>query len=182
MPNEIPIWGYELKDYINIGEDSSPSWIEVTNLLSWEFSDDQTTYDPSYINVPVSPTYVLGNKASIDYEKDAYKNNALDTWLMAHEDETNIPVEVCRVRTWEGTAPNHPAKRASFYLTPQQLDKNSAGEPIKLKGTLSKSGDWESGTFNVGSPSFAAGATGSTGSTGQTGSTGSTGQTGSTGA
>lgn len=154
---EEPIWGDELKDYLNIGESDAESWVEVTNLLSWEFGDDQVTYEPSYIDVKTSPKYVLANKASIEYEKDAYKSNALDTWLMQHEDETNIPVEVCRVRTWEGEPTAHGAKKAQFLLTPNQLDKNSAGEPVKLKGSLSmKDAAWTPGKFAVETKKFTA--------------------------
>lgn len=187
MANEVPIWGNELKDYINIGTSETPQWIEATNLLSWSFSDDQKTYEPDYIDVPVSPTFVLGNKASIEYEKDAYRENELDAWLIEHEDDTSIPVEVVRVRTWMQAASGTgcSAKMAAFALTPQQLDKNSSGEPVKLKGTLSKTGDWVRGGFDASMLQFSpdeSGQTGSTGSTGQTGETGSTGQTGDTGA
>lgn len=154
---ETPIWGYQLQDWIDIGEEGTPNWIEVTNLLSWEFSDDQTTYDPSYIDVKISPSFVLGSKASIDYEKDAYLGNTLDEWIIEHEDDTSIPVKIARVRTWEGSPTAHPAKSAAFALTPQQLDKNSSGEPLKLKGTVSKTGDWETGTFNVSEPAFTSG-------------------------
>lgn len=180
MPNETPIWGYELKDYINIGTSESPQWIEATNLLSWEFSDDQQTYEPDYIDVSVSPTFVLGNKASIEYEKDAYRENELDAWLIEHEDDSSIPVEIARVRSWEPSGIGSAAKMATFALTPQQLDKNSSGEPVKLKGTLSKTGDWARGSFDESTPQFSAdeeesGQTGSTGSTGQTGETGATG-------
>lgn len=179
---ETPIWGYELADYMDIGDDGAPQWVEVTNLLNWEFSDDQTTYEPNYINVPTSPSFVLGSRASIDYEKDAYRNNVLDEWLIDHEDDNSIPVRIARVKTWKGAAPNHEAKMAAFALTPQQLDKNSSGEPIKLKGTLSKTGEWQQGEFNVSEPAFTEGSAGQTGSTGSTGSTGMTGDTGATGA
>lgn len=167
---EEPIWGDELEDYMNLGTDSSDQWVKATNLLSWEFSDDLVTYEPDYIDTKVSPTYVVANKASIEYEKDAYKNNALDTWLMAHEDETNIPVEVCRVRTWEtASGGGFAAKKALFLLSPQQLDKNSAGEPVKLKGTLSmKDQSWTKGSFASGTFTDASqGTTGATGDTGQ---------------
>ena len=150
---EEPIWGDELEDYIDTGTEGSERWTKVTNLLGWEFSDDDVTYEPDYIDVKVSPTYVVAKKASIEYEKDAYKNNALDQWLMQHEDETNIPTRVCRVRTWEDAADGagKAARMAVFLLTPQQLDKNSAGEPVKLKGTLSmKDQAWTKGSFNAG--------------------------------
>lgn len=172
MPTETPIWGYELEDYINVGTDGTPQWIEVTNLLNWEFSDDQITYEPNYVNVPVSPSYVLGNRASIDYEKDAYRENALDAWIEEHEDESSIPVEVMRVKTWRTSGSGFEAKKAAFALTPNQLDKNSSGEPVKLSGTLSKTGDWTKGVYDKSSSTFTPGQTGSTGSTGSTGATG----------
>ena len=156
---EEPIWGDELKDYIDTGTGSTEQWTEVTNLLSWEFSDDDVTYEPNYIDVKVSPTYVVAKKASIEYEKDAYRNNALDAWLMQHEDDTNIPTKVCRVRTWENATggTGKAAKMAAFLLTPQQLDKNSAGEPVKLKGTLSmKDQAWTAGSFNTSTKAFTA--------------------------
>lgn len=154
---EEPIWGDELEDYLNLGTGSTDQWVKVTNLLSWEFNDDDVTYEPDYIDVKVSPVYTVAKKASIEYEKDAYKNNALDTWLMQHEDDTNIPVEVCRVRTWENASEGtgKAAKKALFTLTPQQLDKNSAGEPVKLKGTLNmKDQAWTAGSFDSDTSAF----------------------------
>ena len=63
------------------------------------------------------------------------------------EDKTNVPVEIMRVKTWDGNK----AKKAKFLLSPQQLDKNSSGEPIKLKGSLTMSdNDWTYGTYNDG--------------------------------
>ncbi len=147
---ETPVWGDELKDYIDIGTPDSPHWIEGTNLLSWEFDGDQVTYEPEYINRRTSPKFVLGETASISYEKDLYRNNALDAFLVEHEDDADIPVRVCRVRTWEGEPTAHGAKMAAFGLTPSQLDKNTAGEPVKLKGTLSMSDEgWTKGTFDT---------------------------------
>jgi len=146
---EVPIWGEELEDYLNIGTDDAPDWIEVTNLLKWDFDNDEVTYEPEYINTSQKKKFVKDSSASIDYEKDAYKNNKLDAFIMAHEDDKNIPVVVCRVRTWE----NNAAKAAKFLLSPKQLDKSTFGEPIKLKGTLSMDdkkwtkGTWQDGAF-----------------------------------
>ncbi|WP_277071540.1 hypothetical protein [Slackia exigua] len=152
---EEPIWGDELEDYMDLGQGGAESNVKVTNLLSWESGDDQVTYEPSYIDVKVAPTYVLANKGSIEYEKDAYRNNALDSWLIAHEDETNIPVKVTRVFTWDGEKTAQKAKQALFLLTPKQLDKNSQGEPLKLKGTLAmKDASWTHGTFDSATKKF----------------------------
>lgn len=150
---EIPIWGWQLQDYINTSSSAaSPSYLNVTSLLSWEFADDQKTYEPDYLDTQKKSKYITGSSASIDYEKDAYSNNALDTFLMAHEDDSNIPVEVVRVREWETVeGGGYKAKKAAFLLTPNQLDKNSSGEPIKLKGSLTMAdAGWTSGTFKDG--------------------------------
>lgn len=143
---EIPVWGDELEDWMNIGTSAAPEWCNVTNLLSWEFDDDQDTYEPEYIDTTKRPVYVRSKSASIEYEKDLYRNNKLDAFLVKNEDNTNIAVQVCRIRTWE-TGTN--AKMANFLLTPSQLDKNTAGEPVKLKGTLSMNDPaWTAGTFD----------------------------------
>lgn len=157
--SETPIWGDELKDFMNLVPGDA-HWVEVTNLLSWEFDDDQETYEPDYINRRTSPTFTLAEKVGISYEKDMYRNNELDAFLAEHEDDTDVPVEICRVRTWEGAAPAHGAKMAPFFLTPSQLDKNTKGEPVKLKGTLSMNADaWTQGTFDTVALAFSAGDT-----------------------
>ncbi len=150
MTEEVPIWGDELQDYINIGGEGTENWVNVSNLLSWEFDDDADAYEPEYIDTKARPSYVRSKSASIDYEKDLYKNNALDEFLTAHEDDSNIAVQVCRVRTWEeATSGGKSAKMANFLLTPSQLDKNSAGEAIKLKGTLKMNdGAWTKGAWD----------------------------------
>ena len=164
---ETPIWGDELKDFLDIGtagegQANDPAMtVEATSLLSWEFDGDEQTYEPSYINRRTPPKFVLGKTASISYEKDMYRHNPLDEFLAEHEDETDIPVSVIRVRTWEGGADAHGAKMARFSLTPSQLDKNTAGEPFKLKGTLSLTYEaWTDGTFNTATPAFTATASG----------------------
>lgn len=161
---ETPIWGDELEDYIDIGTAAAPNWIEATNLLAFEFDGDQQTYEPSYINRRTPKKYVLGETASISYEKDMYRNNELDEFLAAHEDEADIPVRVCRVRKWEPSGAAFGAKMGRFSLTPNQLDKNTAGEPVKLKGTLTMQDEvWTKGTFNPATLTFtAAGGTSAT--------------------
>lgn len=147
---QVPIWGYELEDYIDIGTAASPSWHKVTNLLSWEVEDDDETYEPDYVDVKGKKKFNVGNSCSISYEKDAYQNNEFDEWIMDHEDDSNIPVRVMRVRTWsKGSDGAMKAKCAGFNMTPKQLDKNSKNEPIKLKGDLNMSDDgWTQGTWN----------------------------------
>lgn len=147
---EVPVWGDELLDMMRVDLESETAvYHNVSNLINWAFGDDQDTYEPSYIDTKKKKKFVLGSTASLEYEKDLYKNNTLDAFLVEVEDKTNVPVEIVRVETWN----NNKAKMARFLLTPQQLDKNSSGEPIKLKGTCTMSDDdwtygkWQDGTF-----------------------------------
>ena len=164
---ETPIWGYEVQEYINIGDDTTASWQNVTHLLSWDESNDAETYEPDYINTKNKTKYTVGKSCSIEFEKDAYRNNALDTWLIKHEDETDISVQVCKVYTWKtsGTATSKvDAKLGNFLMTPSPMDNNSSGESAKLKASLSmKDGEeWTAGTWDTTKPGFTATATAST--------------------
>lgn len=151
-----PVWGHLLEDYINIGSTESPNWQNVSNLLSWEFDDDAETYEPEYIDTKKRPVFTLAKSATIEYEKDLYENNELDSFLVEHEDDTNIAVQVVRVYTWLGSDGARTSKMANFLLTPSALDKNSAGEPIKLTGTLTMNdsewtkGFWDGSSFSEG--------------------------------
>ena len=43
---EIPVWGDELKYLINTAGTESPSWQDITHLLSWEDEGDEQAYHP----------------------------------------------------------------------------------------------------------------------------------------
>lgn len=140
---EVPVWGDELQDYIDIS--GNEDWINITNLLSWEFDDDENAYEPDYIDTRYKKKFVLESTATIEYEKDMYTNNTLDDFLMQNEDNVNLPVTILRYYSWDE---DNYAKKADFYLNPSQLDKNSSGEPVKLTGTLTMADDgWTHGTY-----------------------------------
>lgn len=154
---EIPIWGYELKDYINIGSAETPSWQEITHLLTWEYSNDTNTYEPEYIDPKNNPTYVRSKSAAVEYEKDLYKNNALDAFLVKNRNSMNIAVELVRVYPWELDAEKPTAEKAAFSLTPNALSKSTAGEPVKLTGTITMlDADWTEGTWDASTKAFTA--------------------------
>ncbi len=155
----VPVWGYELKDYINIGSTASPDWQDVTNLLSWEFDDDSDTYEPDYIDTKQKKKFVIGKSASISFEKDLYTSNSLDEWIASHEDDSNVACEVMRVRTWQkgSTEGTLWAKKAAYSLSPSQMGKNDAGEPVKLTGTLTMTdNDWTKGDWSASTKKFTA--------------------------
>ena len=94
---EVPVWGYEIKDYINIGSAETANWQEITHLISWEYSNDTDKYEPEYLEMKKSPTFVRAKSASVEYEKDLYKNNALDEFLTKNRNGMNIADEHERV-------------------------------------------------------------------------------------
>lgn len=146
---ELPVWAYEIKNYIDIGTDGAPDLVEFENLLSWDQSNDSNTYEPSYINLKNSPKFTLSKDFNVDYELDLYKNNKLSSYLVEHEDEEDIPVDVVRVYTWLGESGSQTAKKAKFLLTPNPVNNGTAGEPGKLSGTLNmKDEAWTKGTWS----------------------------------
>jgi hypothetical protein len=158
---ELPVWGYEVENFINLGTSEAPEWTEFDNLLSWDQSTDTNSYEPSYINRKNSPKFTLSKDFNVEYEVDLYKNNKLSTYLVEHEDEEDIPVEVVRVYNWLGEDGKRTAKKAAFLLTPTPVDNGTAGEPGKLKGSLNmKDESWTKGTWNGKTPAFTAAAKG----------------------
>lgn len=146
---ELPVWGYEVKNYIDIGISDSPKFVEFDNLLSWDQSTDANNYEPNYINKKNSPKFTLSKDFNVDYELDLYKNNSLSSYLVEHEDEEDIPVDIVRVYTWLGEDGNQTAKKAKFLLTPTPVSNGTAGEPGKLSGTLNmKDEAWTKGTWS----------------------------------
>ena len=120
---ELPVWGYEVKNYIDIGISDSPK--------------------------KNSPKFTLSKDFNVDYELDLYKNNSLSSYLVEHEDEEDIPVDIVRVYTWLGEDGNQTAKKAKFLLTPTPVSNGTAGEPGKLSGTLNmKDEAWTKGTWS----------------------------------
>lgn len=155
---EVPVWGDKLKYLINTAGSESPSWQDITHLLSWEDEGDEQAYEPSYIDQRLPSKYVLGNKASISYEKDLFRNNALDSFFQQNEGKSNLPVEILRVYSWvEGSSATKVlAKKAPFLLSTQLLSKPNSGEPVKATGTLdmADNGTWEEGDWDSSTSTF----------------------------
>lgn len=157
---EVPVWGDELKYLINTAGSEAPSWQDITHLLSWEDEGDEQSYEPSYIDQRLPSKYVLGTKASISYEKDLFRNNALDSFFQQNEGKTNLPVEILRVYSWvkssSASAAKVLAKKSPFLLSTQLLSKPNSGEPVKATGTLdmADNGTWEEGDWDPSTSTF----------------------------
>lgn len=155
----VPIWGDEIRDFINLGTADEPKWQEVTHLLNWEHSNDSDAYEPEYLDTKQRPSFTRSRSNSTEYENDAYKNDPFTTYLIEHRNESNISTEIVTVYTWitaeEGADPF--AEKAAFSLNPNRVGKGSAGEPAKLTGTLNMTDeDWLEGTFDLEALSFTA--------------------------
>ena len=123
---ELPVWGYEVENFINLGTSEAPEWTEFDNLLSWDQSTDTNSYEPSYINRKNSPKFTLSKDFNVEYEVDLYKNNKLSTYLVEHEDEEDIPVEVVRVYNWLGEDGKRTAKMLILGIFAGRIDDEIA--------------------------------------------------------
>lgn len=156
--NAAPIWGNELEYYINTGTNEAAAWTKVTELLTWEPSDEPKTYEPAWLDRKVSPVFVQGRTCSINWTKDTVKNGALEAWVMEHRNETDVACEVCRMFTWLGTAAAQTADMASFLFNPADPSNANGGQPVVTGGTLNMADDgWTEGTWNPSTKAFAAG-------------------------
>lgn len=154
----VPIWGHELEYYINTGTSAEPAWIKATELLSWEPNTDQKTYEPTWLDRRVSPTFVQGRSCSIDWTKDTVKGGVLEAWVMENRNKTDVPCEVCRVFTWLGTGTAQTADMAAFLFNPSDPSNGNGGQPVVTGGSLNMSDDgWTEGAWNPTSKDFTAG-------------------------
>jgi hypothetical protein len=152
-----PIYTYDLQYYIDIADDDTPDYTNVTEDTAFDPNREYGTYSPTYKNRKVQPEYDTTAKYGIDMDIDIYENQPFQDWLVLHEDHKDVPTSVIRIWAKQGTATARPAKRAYFGMTLDPLD-GPAGEPIKGKGKLKMTSDgWQEGLFNETSKAFTAG-------------------------
>ncbi len=132
-------------------------FVRVTENNAFDPSTDLDTYDPTYKDRINQPSYVTGKKTTIELDIDLIDPGALQTWLMDHEDDVNVPTEVIRVMMFkpaETPAVGFVAKKAAFALTQNPID-GGAGEAAKATGTLAMTSDgWTAGTFDPETATF----------------------------
>ena len=159
----VPIWGYELEYYVNIGttgETATANWVKATELLTWDDSSDAKTYEPEYIDRKNNPTFTYGRSCSVDMEKDTYKGGAIEAWILTHRNDMDVACQIAKVYTWDGTAPSYTADMANFLFTPT-IKNSDTGQPVNSGGTFNMSDEsWSEGTFNTTTKAFTAKAAG----------------------
>jgi|GEM_PF-3494799 len=86
------------------------SFIRVTEVNAFDPKVDVSTYEAQYKDRVNQPSYVTGKKTTVDLDIDIVDPGALQSWLMANEDVSNVPTEIVRVLRFR---PAHPAWAAS---------------------------------------------------------------------
>lgn len=142
----------QIQYWIKAGAD----FVRVTENSAFDPSSDLSTYDPTYKDRVNQPSYVTGRKTTIEMDIDLVTPGTLQDWLLANEDVVNVETEVVRVMMFSPAVPGpgYEAKKATFNLTQNPID-GSAGEAVKLTGTLSMTSDgWTVGVFDPDTATF----------------------------
>lgn len=154
------IW--EIQHYLAFMSDES--WgqnLRVTEDTQFDTSNDDSTYEPEYLDRKVQPTYVMGRKTTIEFEVDAVLPGDIQKALYEVEDELNVPVLYTRaVGVDFATGASLPAtslkaKQAEGVLTMNPISGEASG-PAKLTGSVKITGDWTYGTFDSSTNVFTA--------------------------
>lgn len=145
---EKPIFSYELEDYLDIG-DGTENVVQATNMLSWDTESDKSEYTAECLDYIAAKTWVLGRTCKITAQQIAMHENDLTDWIMKHEDDTDVPTKIYRVKAWTADANGEcQCKMAAFKFNPDEPVKefNSA---LKIGGGFERADDdWTFGTFN----------------------------------
>ena len=154
------IW--EVQHYLEFqGTNGWDTPVRVTEDSTFSTTNDDQTYEPSYLDRKIQPTFIMGRKVSIEFEVDAVLPGDIQAKLAACEDELNVPVRYTRtlavdMETGEALASTaRAAKRAEGVLTMKPFS-GDAGSPVKLGGTVKLMSEYEYGTFNSSTSAFTA--------------------------
>ena len=164
MPNDTSraIAGiYEIQHYLAFPdiEGGFGDNLRVTEDTSFDTSNDDSTYEPEYLDRKVQPKYTMGRKTNIEFELDAVLPGPIQAKLYEVEDELNVPVVYTRTvgvdfETGQALDPTAlAAKQAGGTLTMSPLS-GEPGNPIKLKGSLTLTEEYTKGTFDSTTATF----------------------------
>jgi hypothetical protein len=73
------------------------TYTRVTEDSAFDPASDLTTYDPTYKDRVIQPSYVTGRKNTVEFEIDLLEGGVLHEFLLANEDVANVPTELIRV-------------------------------------------------------------------------------------
>jgi hypothetical protein len=73
------------------------TYTKVTEDVTFDPSSELNTYDPTYKDRVVQPSYVTGRKNTVEFEIDLIEGGVLHEFLLENEDVANVATEVVRV-------------------------------------------------------------------------------------
>lgn len=154
------VYSYDIQHYLSF--DEGTTWVQVTELNSFDATRDATEYSTSYIDRRTQTTYRLGTSDSFDFEVDAVGPDGIQAELAQYEDTPNVPCQYCRTCAWDfeageaAPATARVAKKADAIMNMNPISQSS-GNPARFSGTVQVTGEYEAGTFNETSSTFTSG-------------------------
>lgn len=109
------------------------TFVRVTEDIVFDPADDKQRYNPTYKDRLNQPEYVTGHKVSIPFEIDLLTPGALQTYLLANEDELNVETEVIRVLMFRPALPEWAA--ATAYVLGDKVIADSKVYECTTAGT-----------------------------------------------
>ena len=151
------VYGYQMQHWIKVGE----TVYHVEELNSWDASDDDTIYEPKYLDKSTQPKYVLSTKSSVTADCDMLVPSEWHGWCAQHEGEKNIAATYYRTLNVDvATGPKLEETALAAYEVPVMVGvgalTQSDGNPIRQTFTLDMVGEKTKGTFNASTKMFTA--------------------------
>lgn len=141
---------YDIQHWIKFADGSS--YIQVTEINTFDVEREANSYEPEYIDKKTQPTYNLGRTDTISFEVDAFGPGGAQQEFAKHEDDQNVPVEYVRTCAYDfeqgqpATSAALVAKHATAILNMDPLAQE-AGSPVRMTGTIVIDSDYDKGTF-----------------------------------
>ena len=141
---------YDIQHWIKFPE--GESYIQVTEINTFDVEREANTYEPEYIDKRTQPTYNLGLTDSISFEVDAFGPGGAQQEFAKHEDEQNVAVEYVRTCAYDFengqacAADSLVAKHATAILNMNPFGQD-AGNPVRMSGTITIDSEYDKGTF-----------------------------------
>lgn len=141
---------YDIQHWIKFADGSS--YIQVTEINTFDFEREAKAYEPEYLDKKTQPTFNLGRTDTINFEVDAFGPGGAQQEFAKHEDDQNVAVDYVRTCAYDfengAAAPASAlvAKHATAILNMNPLAQKS-GSPVSMTGTIVIDSEYDYGTF-----------------------------------
>lgn len=141
---------YDIQHWIKF--EGGASYIQVTEINTFDFEREANSYEPEYIDKKTQPKYNLGRTDTINFEVDAFGPGGAQQEFAKHEDDQNVAIEYVRTCAYDfengAAAPASAlvAKHATAILNMNPIGQE-ASNPARLSGTIVIDSEYDHGTF-----------------------------------